>query len=199
MPLNLRNPAALGAFAKGDLENAMVASTPGGIERQEKAGQGELVNSTNMPLELRPSREAFETVGFTFGEALDDVFMKATLPTGWKREASEHAMHSYILDEQGRKRVEVFYKAAFYDRRADAGLIGRYSVQSCYPDNPSGEGLAEDEIRHVVFDGGTEIHRMPVCKRSDWSAREPSEKAARAWLAERFPRADDPTAYWSES
>lgn len=33
------SPAALAALAQGDLENARIASTPGGIERQEKQGQ----------------------------------------------------------------------------------------------------------------------------------------------------------------
>lgn len=193
MPLN---PAAITALAKGDLENATVASTPGGIERQEKAGQGQLVSSTNMPIKLSPSHEAFEMVGFTFGEPLDDLFMKATLPTGWSRETSDHAMWSYILDERGRKRVEVFYKAAFYDRRAEARLVKRYSVQSCYANEPNGDGLAEDEMRHVVLDGSKEIYRMAACKLGDHPARDASEEAARAWLAERFPNACDATAYW---
>lgn len=117
------NPAALIAAARGDIENAIVASTPGGIERQEKAGQAALVASTNMPLEMSPSREAFEKEGFVFGDKIDDIFVAATLPPGWTRRGTEHAMWSDIFDEQGRKRVEVFYKAAFYDRRAEAYLL----------------------------------------------------------------------------
>lgn len=123
MPENTLTPAAIIAAASGDMENALVALLPGGIERQEKAGQAALVASTEMPLELSPDREAFEAVGFTFGEPIDSVFMKATLPAGWKRVPTDHSMYSDILDETGKRRVEVFYKAAFYDRRADARLL----------------------------------------------------------------------------
>lgn len=36
-------PAGLVAVASGDMENVIAACTPGGIERQEKAGQDRLV------------------------------------------------------------------------------------------------------------------------------------------------------------
>lgn len=119
----MTNPAAISALAKGDIDNFNVASRPGGIEAQEKAGQSALVTSTDMPLDLSPSREAFEALGFTFGEKIDDVFQRATLPTGWTRAATEHSMHSNILDETGKIRASVFYKAAFYDRRANAYIV----------------------------------------------------------------------------
>ena len=187
-------PAALAAAAKGDLHNAMIAATPGGIEAQEKAGQAALVASTNMPLELRPSREAFEKVGFIFGDKIDDVFQSATLPAGWKREATSHDMHSKILDEQGRERVSVFYKAAFYDRRANAGLVCRYRVETQFPDKSN--DLPQDEIRYIVTDGGKEIYRTPNVKDRDYPAGDRAEKVARDWLAEAAPDAADPTTYW---
>ena len=117
------NPAALSALAKGDLENFATASTPGGIEAQEKAGQALLVASANMPKSMSPSREAFEALGFVFGTEVDELFLKAKLPPGWTRAATDHSMWSTIVDEKGRKRVEIFYKAAFYDRRADAHIV----------------------------------------------------------------------------
>ena len=116
-------PAALKALVEGDIDNFKVASTPGGIEAQEKAGQLELVASSNMPLELLPNQESFEVLGFKFGEKIDDVFQNATLPEGWSKKESDHDMWSSIVDEKGCDRVEVFYKAAFYDRRASARII----------------------------------------------------------------------------
>ena len=98
-----RNVAAFRAASRGDYVNALIAETPGGIERQEAAGQAKLVASDDMPLELDPSREAFEAVGFVFGDKIDDVFQVATLPQGWTRQAAEHAMYSDILDEKGRR------------------------------------------------------------------------------------------------
>lgn len=188
------NPAALAAAARGDLHNALTAATPGGIEAQEKAGQALLVASTNMPKEMRPSREAFEKVGFKFGNEVDELFLSATLPAGWKRAATDHSMHSKILDEHGRERVAIFYKAAFYDRRADAGLVRRYQIGTIYHGDAGSEGLAEDEVFLTITDGGKEIHRFPAVKRPK-QFDGPRDEAG-AWLAEKFPNADDPTANW---
>jgi hypothetical protein len=122
--LNLSNPAAAAAVLKGDLANARVASTPGGIEAQERAGMdGVVAAADRMPKEMYPDRAAFEALGFVFGEDLDDIFVRATYPPGWTLRPSEHAMNSYIHDADGVRRIEFFYKAAFYDRRADAFIL----------------------------------------------------------------------------
>lgn len=116
----MTTPAYLKALATGV---SVMDATPDGIVASEKRGQTALVNSTNMPSEMYPSREAFEAVGFTFGEPIDELFLAATLPAGWTRAATNHDMHSDIRDEAGKVRVTIFYKAAFYDRRADATLL----------------------------------------------------------------------------
>lgn len=116
----MTTPAYLRALMTGV---SVMDATPAGIQASEKRGQTALVNSTNMPAKMRPSRQAFENAGFVFGEPVDDIFVSATLPAGWARKATEHDMHSEILDETGKVRVSVFYKAAFYDRRADATLL----------------------------------------------------------------------------
>lgn len=114
------NPAALAALAKGDLDNFAVAATPGGIEAQEAAGQAMLCASAQLPKELHGcTRESLEALGFKFGNDVDELFVTCTLPPGWKKQATDHSMHSDLLDDQGRKRAGIFYKAAFYDRRAD--------------------------------------------------------------------------------
>ena len=102
------------------------------IEGMEAAGQRQMVasNCTVLPTDAgaTPDRE-FEALGFTFGEPdpSDPLFRSATLPEGWRKEGSDHAMWSYILDPQNRRRVSIFYKAAFYDRRAHMGLTTVYS------------------------------------------------------------------------
>lgn len=108
---------------KDIIENFMAASTPGGIESQEKRGQEELVNSKELPKEiLYATREDFERLGFKFGKSIDDLFIQAELPKGWRKKPSDHSMWSDIVDQKGIKRVAVFYKAAFYDRRAHMQL-----------------------------------------------------------------------------
>jgi len=92
----------------------------GAIEAMEKRGQTELVNSDRLPTDTGSSDEAFLALGFTFGDPdpSDPLFRPASLPPGWKRQASDHDIWSYLVDEFGRRRVAIFYKAAFYDRRA---------------------------------------------------------------------------------
>lgn len=90
----------------------------GYIENMEAAGQAQLLTSMQVPSKMKPDRAAYEALGFSFGEETDDLFITAKLPEGWTREGSDHAMWSYIVDGSGHRRVAIFYKAAFYDRRA---------------------------------------------------------------------------------
>lgn len=190
-------PAMIRAAAEGlDL----MAGTPRAIEASEKRGQGELVRSSNMPLELHASKwgedgkAEFEAVGFTFGKKIDDVFQEATLPKGWRREASDHSMHSNILDEKGRKRVSVFYKAAFYDRRADAHLTRRFSVGNHYEGNECvGAAIMDGDkvIKLVRYDHGK-------TGRDRCEIEEGIVKALSAEFAAERPDYMSPLAYWDE-
>jgi hypothetical protein len=94
--------------------------SPMAIEMSEKAGQIALVKSQHIPIQ---GSAALVELGFQLGDRVDDLFIEATLPEGWTREGSEHAMWSYILDAEGNRRVSVFYKAAFYDRDAFCRVI----------------------------------------------------------------------------
>ncbi len=112
--------AFLMALLNGDDENAMVAATPGGIEAQEARGQQQFVNTSTLPIEVRNG--TYEAHGITVGEPVDDLFVSVTLPDGWKKVPTSHSMWSDLIDEQGRVRASIFYKAAFYDRSAFASL-----------------------------------------------------------------------------
>lgn len=95
------------------------------IADMESTGQRQLVHSDRLPVKLNGDTDAdFEAVGFAFGEPdkADPLFRPATLPKGWSREAGDHSMWSYIVDAHGRRRVSIFYKAAFYDRDAFMSL-----------------------------------------------------------------------------
>ncbi|MFE6000377.1 hypothetical protein ACFQ6C_26510 [Streptomyces sp. NPDC056454] len=100
------------------------SSGPGGsgqaIEEQERAGQAQLVNSDRLPTDRQGSAAEYEALGFTFGDPDpgDPLFAPATLPEGWTCQASDHDMWSHLVDEHGRRRASIFYKAAHYDRRA---------------------------------------------------------------------------------
>ncbi|MEU0940358.1 hypothetical protein [Embleya sp. NPDC005971] len=118
------------------LVSAAVLGSDVTLEAVEWKGQHQLVTSDLLPTDCNTA--AFEAAGFTFGEPVpgDPLFRKATMPPGWTRRASDHAMHSHILDEHGRERVSVFYKAAHYDRRARMSLIGvSWYVHTCVSRN----------------------------------------------------------------
>lgn len=107
------------------------------IDAQERSGQRQLVNSDRLPTKVvndEGGDEPYLALGFTFGEPDPDdrLFRPATLPAGWRREAMDHAMGSRIVDEYGRERVSIFYKAAFYDRDANMYLTSHFGyLSSC--------------------------------------------------------------------
>lgn len=97
------------------------------IHIQEERGQSELVRSELLPSDMSPNREAYEALGFVFGEPAegDPMFVRAALPAGWSKRRTDHSMWSVVVDATGEERVSVFYKAAFYDRRASMYLNSR--------------------------------------------------------------------------
>jgi hypothetical protein len=118
---------------------------------QEAAGQRQLVHSDRLPTSTHEGTdEPYLALGFAFGEpdASDPLFRPATLPAGWSKRATDHSMGSEVVDQHGRARVSVFYKAAFYDRRADMYLV-----------QPSGYARA------VVWAGGEPVF-------DEWCTRE---------------------------
>lgn len=190
-------PAAIAALTKGDLENARTAMTPGGIEAQEKAGQTTFVANATLPKEC--PRKDLEALGFRFGEDVDGIFVSVTMPAGWKKVATEHSMWSDLLDDKGRKRGAIFYKAAFYDRNAHMHLERRYSQDHYVSVNADGSPAEWNKNTHfavVAKDCGKEIHRVGLYAERDYKACDDLEKQALAWLNENFPKWQDATAYW---
>jgi hypothetical protein len=111
--------AGLRALANGDLDNFIAASTSGGIEAQEARGQKDLCSSSQLPKEIHcGARSDFEAMGVKFGDDADDLFVNVTLPPSWQLRPTDHSMWSDLVDASGAIRAEVFYKAAFYDRKA---------------------------------------------------------------------------------
>jgi hypothetical protein len=192
--------AGLAALAKGDMDNFMVAATPGGIEAQEKAGQTSFVAGSSLPKDMqRCTRADFEKMGFTFGKDVDDLFVAVSMPTGWKKVATEHSMWSDLVDDKGRKRAGIFYKAAFYDRNAHISLSHRYGFSSYLGVNAKGEPTEDGNHTHYavsVTDCDKEVHRVGIYPTGDYKACDTLETKATAWLDERYPQWRDATAYW---
>lgn len=210
-------PAVMAALAHGDFDNAVVASIPGGIERQEAAGQQALVASERLPIKglFRDTplmQEYLEGLGFVFGEPLtgqDAIFIECQLPTGWRKVATDHSMWSDLLDAQGRKRAAIFFKAAFYDYNAHIRFNNRYSITDLFCDG-EGKVVKYDEHTHTQWaltDGGEPFERVGVPLRTFTkvpeqdklaciNANEEAGRTAKALLLEKFPESGDPKAYW---
>jgi hypothetical protein len=100
----------------------LFGGNPRAIEAQEAQGQRELAASEVLPAQCpAEDRAALEAAGVVFGDPVagDPLFVNVTLPKGWKKERTDHAMYLKLVDETGTERATIFYKAAFYDRRAD--------------------------------------------------------------------------------
>lgn len=185
-------PAEMVARLMGDKENAERASVPFGIEAQEMDGQHDLLSRDIMPRRLRPGREAFEKVGFVFGKFADDLFIEAKMPEGWTKKATDHALHSEILDGHGRKRGSLFYKAAFYDREAYASLSCRYGIRSCDVEGDDGKC----ELAVWDYADGKPVHSAGQGEPHDYAKLDDLRSAASSWLEEQFPDNRNPLAYW---
>ena len=102
-------------------------------------------------------------------------------------------MHSDLLDERGRRRGSMFYKAAFYDTDASIGLQTRYDV-CAYPQDAE-EGVIAVHVR----DCGKVIHKLtrkPKEGQKDYDVRQALKREAEAWLEGFCPTWKDVMANW---
>lgn len=169
------------------------------IENMEAEGQQELVREggTRLPIELHGcSEDTLRQLGFTLGSVVDGdpVFREGALPFGWTVKATDHSMHSKILDERGARRGSIFYKAASYDRRANLGLERRFQVRADYPDSNDADlnaalsdGVWDNLKNDWVF------KTKPMTDEERWVSKE-----CIAWLTKHYPEHEDVTKYWDE-
>jgi len=187
------SPAALLAALSGQSENFVAAMTPGGIEAQEKRGQLEQAKKQTLPRDMGKHRPALETLGFVFSTApqngRDDIFIECQFPAGWEKRPTDHSMWSELVDANGRVRGMIFYKAAFYDRRADCHLCVRYRA---------GRDYSKPEPTYSAFDQGTAFKEFGTAPANDYASQDVKEAEALAWLEAEFPDFKNPLAYWDK-
>jgi hypothetical protein len=133
------------------------------ILMQEAHGQAALCKSganAELPRDVSASDRAILIgMGVIFGETVkdDDLFVNATLPAGWSIKRTDHHMWSKLVDANGAERAAIFYKAAFYDRRADMHVSERYVIEAEYPcpavGKPRSVTLTDAETSEVLFTG----------------------------------------------
>ena len=184
------------------LRSLMGESTNTIIPDQEKRGQRNLINHDVLPKEINwGKREQFEAMGIQFGEAVDDLFVDVVLPAGWKKESTDHNMWSKLIDDKGRERAMIFYKAAFYDRSAHLDISRRFHCRTQpvggYTDNYKYD---TDPAECVVVDCDTVIWTSnpltPTKELPRYRVSEMLEELGIQWLNENYPNWEDPMAYW---
>jgi hypothetical protein len=171
-------------------------STGDAIMAQEKRGQGDFVNSELLPRELRKcTPQDLEAAGIRLGETVDELFQRAMLPNGWKKVATDHSMWSKLVDDKGRERAAIFYKAAFYDRKAHLTLDRRFNYHFDY-------NAPENEASAIVTDCGNVIYRTATVDLTSLVYPERGKKHdaleadAKAWVTEHYPQWENRLAYW---
>ncbi len=210
---NTTSAALAARLGVGDL-GIMVPMTreDGWIERMEATGQQELCAAEQLPTTmLGGGKAAFEAMGIVIVGPTDgdDLFVDVKLPQGWTKRPTAHAMHSELCDAKGNVRAEIFYKAAFYDRRADIRPTTRFRI-----DYDSSLELCK--LRGYVIDRGAgadgkvEKNRVifttepaTIQRKDDWAGREAAQKLvceqAAAWLDARYPAWKSPHAHWEDA
>jgi hypothetical protein len=130
-----------------------VSNPKGFIEDMESSGQRQLVASDQIPTDCSATIEQLKAMGFTDIQDKDErdpLFRSVTFPPGWKKVRTGHSMWSDIVDERGRKRAALFYKAAFYDRDASMSFTHRYTIRRNYD-------MPKTTLQYQVLDAGTPL------------------------------------------
>lgn len=207
------------------MANAIVASTPGGIEAQEAAGQQSFCAGDMLPIEgtltekygidamSQEVLENLKSLGFLFGKEVEDrpgkpnTFVETHLPVGWRKVTTDHSMWNKLLDANGNTRAMIFFKAAFYDYHAFVDWLSPLeSVIICDDGkSPYDDGNYKSFIdgksltcRAVVRYKGKEIWRGPDHQmlRNDFKEYHNAQDEGRKWLKKHYPQSGDPFAYW---
>ena len=185
------------------LAEGMISGPSESIYHQEAQGQKSFVNSETLPTDMArhgdyDAKAILEAAGVKFlGEVEGDpMFQYVELPAGWKKAPTDHSMWSKLLDDKGRERASIFYKATFYDRSAHLSLTTRFGFRRDY-DREEKEGVAVT----YVTDGGNIIHtteaiKMPDDRQKRYEVGDKADKAASAWLNKQYPDWRNPGAYW---
>jgi hypothetical protein len=182
------------------IARAALFGTSRSIEMQEAEGQRALLESqARLPVESvwgdrHIAHDVLRGFGVVFGEKqADGLFYEVTLPEGWRIVSGDGPMWSYLLDEKGRQRASIFYKAAFYDRKAHIRAETRFRTRVDYDAQNEAvrvlDGLSEIHRVEATMPGGLDHVGVTAFRRDLW------ERAGR-WLDERYPGWTDPAAHW---
>jgi hypothetical protein len=184
----------LGLRPKGTMPDT---SRKNPLEERSFAGGNTLpIQSSNYGFD---GKEILEKAGVKFAGIVPGkpLFQYVELPGGWKIVDTERPMWRFLLDEKGRKRAEIYFKAALADVGTHFRVVPRFSA-SCDRSLLEEKGIATG----VVYDGGKEIYRTAPIEQdmsvadAYGSLSDMAETEAEIWLMEHYPEWQDYSAYW---
>lgn len=202
-----RRRAELGAL-EVFAETLLGGSRGNAIMNQERRGQQDFAVSDTLPLEGLTTAlcKQLVAVGFEIETDAagnpkpsenDDLFVRVKLPAGWKKQPTDHSMHTDLLDDKGRQRGSIFYKAAYYDRKASLSMTCRFHC-STHTDATENRYADNTDYYGVVIDGDDTLiwRTADTAVYGNYKATRALQAEARTWLAEHYPDYENPMAYW---
>ena len=163
-----------------------------GLEAVQNAEQNRARSACRLPRDMRPSKEAFEAIGFKFEDIGDDVLYQATLPEGWTLK-SDGGYWTYLIDEKGRERGSYFYKGAFYDRNGHMNLTQRFHATY---DNVDPKDWDSPVKVYVKDADGTILFEAGQCDKAYSDEYDKLMSKAKDYLKTNYPEWEDASKYW---
>lgn len=169
--------------------------------------------------EIDSIREKWESFGLRFGQVLNNCYVEAFLPEGWKKCQQSLNVGSLLpqywfelRDQKGRKRAGIFDSGGCIEFAFGEGevfythiyAVPRFAIEFVL--NPATDGYmlgaVVDNLKkcHMFSCGGIPAKPLEGLLDCDAWRRRRIEitKALRNWLNENYPLWGDPFAYWHE-
>ena len=150
------------------------------------------------------TKQQYEKMGITIVKEYDDLFWSVSLPECWKIEATDHSMWNNLFDNNGRKRANFFYKAAFYDRDAFINFDTRYhaTVDHVADANSNYEVWKSSDYQGTVKDGETVIFSTECVPATgsydgDDKVKDALQKKLDQYMEANYPDYKNIHAYWN--
>lgn len=181
------------------------------IENQERRGQQSVVKNQRLPKKLNShskdniehAKQQYEKMGIIIVDEYDDLFWNVELPEGWEIKATDHTMWNNLFDNKGRKRANLFYKAAFYDRDAFINFDTRFHISVDHIADASSdyEVWKNSDYQGIVKDGEKIIFSTECVPATDdyWEdniIRDDLKEQLEKYMSEHYPNYRDINSYW---
>ncbi len=147
------------------------------------------------PRKMRPNRETFEKIGFTFEKSNVKNKIKVFLPENWTVK-EENGTSRYFFDEKNRLRGEILneYRSLYCHFKGELCLRRRF--------NPSYKYKNKNDINSTVIVFIEDSDENMICKigecRNVYGSEKFNElmKKAREYLDRNYPDWENPVNYW---